>query len=406
MPYASPRIVLALSAWALLTPVVRSQAGPTTWFVGGSGPGHLPTIQSAIDSAAPGDIVLVEAGNFAPFVLDKGLAIVGRRPGAGSVGTLVSWYPSFAASRVEDLPVGQVAVLADMLIGELRVERCDATVVATGIQTTRTHLTDSDDVRFMEVNGPVRCDGGIGRLEITRVIDICGSVGQPWLYQFGVGLGSVLVTNSSLRGGPADTYGPPCFGVVYYVDAGPAIYVFDAQSVMVAGTAQNLIIGGPPVSGCITTYGAPGVLFGGAIVRTSGSTIGTSDPFIFPHPVTLQSGVHVVPPRDDPSLVLLGTPSPGAAVVLQVHGEPGDWVRVEIGRGPTVVPLAGSPVPRLVTPGRAFALGAIPLNGSIDMAVHMPLGASPGQVYWVQASAVEPSGQGRATNSVPIVVRR
>ena len=42
----------------------------------------------------------------------------------------------------------------------------------------------------------------------------------------------------------------------------------------------------------------------------------------------MQSGVHVVPPRDDPSLVLLGVPSPGAPVVLRVHGEPGDWVRV------------------------------------------------------------------------------
>lgn len=398
-----------LAAMVLATaPSLFAQAGPTTWHVGGAGPGNFAAIQEAIDAAAPGDVVLVEAGNYAPFVLDKGLTILGRRPGPGTVGTLVSWYPTFGTSRVHDIPSAETVVLADMNIGELEAQRVHGTLSLSGVWAWRTRLDTVADVRVEGHAGPITTDGPSGRVSIHRCVDAATSYGQPWLMQLGGPLEAVLVTCSSLAGGPSYSAGPPCFGAPWvYYDSGPALQVAP-HSLVVAGRTQDVLQGGPnAATGCIQTYGAPGVLFWGALARTSGVRIETSDPWQFPAPVTVgPHSVHEQPVRVDPTLVVSGTPTPGASLELRVHGEPLDWVRVEFGRGPAVVPIPGSPVPRLVTPGRAFSLGAIGAAGFTSLSVQIPNSASPGQVFWVQASAVDPGGHGRATNSLALVTRR
>lgn len=84
--------------------------------VGPSGSGASFTeIQPAIDAAQPGDTVLVAAGNYAPFVLDKALSVIG----AGSTSTSVV-APSIAgadtaAIEVRGLAQGSVATIAGML---------------------------------------------------------------------------------------------------------------------------------------------------------------------------------------------------------------------------------------------------------------------------------------------------
>jgi hypothetical protein len=216
-------------------------------------------------------------------------------------------------------------------------------------------------------------------------------------------LPTLLVTNPAVVGYNAAASGPPCFGGNHtYIDATP---VFNGISgtMIVAGRTSDFIRGGQDYGGCVYAYGAPGVAFNGASLRVSEVSIVSTIPG---NSSGVSSNVPVeVPLRADPTLRLIGTPQPGAAVTVAVDGEPGDVVRLEIGRGPANVVSPGSPVPRLVTPGRLIPLGTVPINGTIAVPLTIPGAALPGDIYWLQGSAVDPLGSGRRTNSLAIVVR-
>ncbi|MBM3977594.1 MAG: hypothetical protein FJ299_11465 [Planctomycetes bacterium] len=70
---------------ALAAPVGWIEA-QQTWIVDDTQPAALVTIQSAIDVAQPGDLVLVEAGSYPPFTLSKPLRIVAVGKGSVHVG--------------------------------------------------------------------------------------------------------------------------------------------------------------------------------------------------------------------------------------------------------------------------------------------------------------------------------
>lgn len=395
-----------LALIALSVAAFAPQHGSSTWTVGVPGTAQFTQIQPAINAAAPGDVILVGPGSFNPFLLDKGLTIVGAGNAPGPSATSIGLGYLQPSSRVMAVPAGQRVVLVDFVINQLRIESCVDTVALVGLLAGFVDVASSADLRLQRVDARIRAETDVGRIESAQCTRIETEWGWPVIsYGFPHDpVGSILVTNPRIIGGPAYGPSPPCFGAPYFfIDAGAALHVV-ANELIVAGTAQDYLVGGPNNQlFCYTTFGAPGVIVVGGTARTSGVHIATSDPSTFPMPVV--AAVHVQPPRDDPSLELLGTPRPGSALQLVVHGEPGDWARIELGRGPVVVPLPGSPVPRLISPGRAFSLGAIPTSGSASLPVQIPLGTEPGAVFWVQASAVDPSGQGRATNSIPIVVR-
>lgn len=92
---------LAVSFLALSVP---AQA---TWIVDPSGAGDFTEIRSAVAAAAPGDRVLVRAGTYAPFVLDRGIQVIGG-PNVEVRWTEVTF---FANIMVRDLPAGQTAVV-------------------------------------------------------------------------------------------------------------------------------------------------------------------------------------------------------------------------------------------------------------------------------------------------------
>src|SRR5262245_59482204 len=89
---------------------------PTTWTVSPpGGGGQFTTIQMAIDAAAAGDVVLVLAGTYSHFVLNKGLNVVGAGPALVTVSEAGS-PPAFLPVQVTGIPAGERALVAGMSV--------------------------------------------------------------------------------------------------------------------------------------------------------------------------------------------------------------------------------------------------------------------------------------------------
>jgi hypothetical protein len=78
-----------------------------------TGPGQtFPDIATAIAAAVPGDLVLVHAGTYAPFTLDRGVTIR-----AEPIGAAVDIYSSTASQNViAAVPAGQHGILQELVL--------------------------------------------------------------------------------------------------------------------------------------------------------------------------------------------------------------------------------------------------------------------------------------------------
>jgi hypothetical protein len=155
----------------LLLLALASPAAAEVHTVGPAGSGaDFTAIQAAIDASAPGDTVLVAAGDYAGFALAKPLLVLG----AGSGKTkLTSAYPVGTAVSVAGIPAGQVAVVAGMAFqpaagaffgNGLAVDATDGTVVLHDL------LSLDEDFGQLEANLVERLVGS--RLALT-------TTGQP-----------------------------------------------------------------------------------------------------------------------------------------------------------------------------------------------------------------------------------
>lgn len=129
----------------LVVPLLAaSLAAQTVHRVGASQP--FATIQDAIDAAAPGDIVAVDAGTYPAFTLNKGLTIRAEPTGAVvQAGTGTPWL-------VLDVPTGGHARLSGLELkgvtsqgpGVVSFEQCDVrgqSLVAHSLRITNGHVT-------------------------------------------------------------------------------------------------------------------------------------------------------------------------------------------------------------------------------------------------------------------------
>src|SRR5688572_32926121 len=81
-----------------------------TWIVDqAGGPGsHFTDIPPAIAAASPGDVLIIRAGLYSSYTLDKGLTLLGE-----SVATTKAKYTT-GGTWIQNLPAGQLAIVAHL----------------------------------------------------------------------------------------------------------------------------------------------------------------------------------------------------------------------------------------------------------------------------------------------------
>jgi hypothetical protein len=195
-----------LTQIALTTLVCTSSAWATTWIVddnGGAGV-QFTDIPPAIAAAQPGDVLLVAAGNYSAFILDKGLTIIGYSE------------PSVQGlAEVVGVQAGQRAALIGLRPTALHVDGCAGSVVLQDLlRLHRGTITNSNDVRLRTV-------------ELYPGWDVAAANGEPALVIAGA---RVEVVESFAYGNT----GTDCFGEPSAARGGAGITLGTSARVHVA----------------------------------------------------------------------------------------------------------------------------------------------------------------------------
>lgn len=420
---------LRRSGWfalLLLAPIARAN----TYMVDVAGTGQFTDIQPAIVASQPGDVLLVAAGTYGGFTLDKGLTVIGY--GVVRVSGSV---------HVVNIAAGERAALVRMRPNDVSVSGCFGTVLLE--ELTALHalvVSQSNDVRAARVAvdasvGPNSHSGADGaaldnaRLELvdsTVLADWGFDAGSPGYPNVGGTGGTGIVAGPSVRlhsvlsqvggnyGGNGNAY--PLMGG----DGGNGLRLSTPCEVFLAGPGAH-VSGGQPGIATYFVYdcqydGRGGCAIAGAgIVQHSGTLIlgGFTDQ-------SIHCGLGLPPPGYyepsfcgptelpavpvDPSLKLTGLVTAGGTVTLTVNGEPGAIAVIRIGRNPIVVQTAGVDIEQLTGANRMVTLGPIPASGSIARNVVVPASWLPGNMMFCQADVTGTGGLKR-TNSVPLIDR-
>jgi len=228
----------------------------------------------------------------------------------------------------------------------------------------------------------------------------CGfpPTGLPALLVHG---GEVHVAQTNITGGMGGNVFCADPGLCAAGDGGTGILLQSGARLIVSGSSQNFVNGGPPgVSTCGGPGGGPGpsiwLFSSDCEARVSGESLSGG--------IINQGGSVTTPSPGDPTLFALESPTPGGNFTLRVKGPAGATCDVILGRRPIIV---GTPVldeEQLTPVNRVFHLGVIPANGTVSL--NYPLSPS-----WPQGFSVvfqgrlTVSGSTVYTNSLPAIVQ-
>ena len=409
---------------ALTTALLAGSLSAATLTVGPGG--AFPQITDAIAAAQPGDVILVEPGNYDGFTLDKPLRILGTGPGVvvsgGPLSTLV----------VRDIGPGQEVVVAQL---ELRssiasidplpgasVEDCAGTVTLQGVHaiagTTFTGLQVVNCDRVLVVDSELWVEtlrAGLSSVG-SEVWLVNSSIAINWWSQPGAdgvsAQGSDLhVWRSTIRGGKA-------LPSIFDHTGGDGLSAEDS-TIQLYGGPEGGLFGGE--GGDPTTF-APGGAGGAALRLDAGSvariqatlplvggthvyTVGSAEPI-----QTDGSGSWSFDPTVFPTLVA-GVPfaAVGSSFQLEVTASPASSALAfaSLTTGPTLA-LAGVEGLGLLDPTAFAPLGSTVLDGTgvgtLGVAVP-PVPEFLGTVLYLQA--LEVAGAGLAITNpgvVPVVL--
>lgn len=356
----------------------------STITVDDDGPADFPTIAEAIAAAAPGDIVLVAAGNYGPFFLDRRLRILGAtgtaRPRVGGLSVLAS-AAGFVVAGLDfrDAAVQQVhahAILDDCSFGvfvesassaaltisacdQLEVSRCTATGM-TGIgvlpgqagrpgmliEISRVMLVDCavrGGAGYHPTGGGHQSGGDGGCAVVLRKFSSVSIIGVRYVVGGAAGLGScglgtcdsdgtagggVCAINSdlTLRGVPEDVIAGGNFWFEYGGDPGPPLQLIHSRAAVSGVTLElGAFLPGPQPP---------------LIVADFDSFIAQSNPA-------------------EPFLEIGGEDGPGAVRRIKLHGPVGASAVLFASPTPEPTALAGLAAPLWL--GLGASLVALPL---------------------------------------------
>lgn len=419
-------------ALGLTLALAASAARASTWIVDAAGgPGaDFTDLPPAIAAATPGDVLIVRAGGYSSFVLDKGLAIVAD-PGADVLGGIT----------VLDVTTFR-ALLANLACDALVIADCPRVVIAQGLTVRGSasgapahvvEVSNALDVRFQRLTVPGGFTGPTAlvgqdalfvtnaRVELVRSNlrgrdgrDTTNSPTRPHGgHAVSIGAGAdVHVALSTLRGGDGGDNPWTFLFPTYSGDGGDAVRLGTATSrLLLTGVPSDSITGGNnglgndcPYDGLMGT--AVHVMSSSATARVSGATFtgggwfcdGTLGPAL--------RGPVTQPALPDPTLEMLPpVTGAGASCTLVVHAAPGTDVRLRLGRRPIVEDLPASVEDRLVEQIRSWGLGIVPASGEVTFPFTLPSTSPTGALLAFQAFAVDPSAGTEFTASWPVVFR-
>ena len=306
---------------SLATSALTAQSTHT---VDAGGGGDFTEISAAVAAANAGDLLIVNAGNYNGFVLDKQLTIVGSHPDKPTVWGLTD-IVSPAGATLAGLSLTRVNVLgcADTLLFD--------EVVVTGGGSTDCltfKIDDSLDVRLdgcviYGKDGDFACESVGIHIERSHVVitDSLVEGGDGWGDTFDgydgrpgldVAAGAhVDLAATSVHGGTGGT--PDVIISGMGGDGAPAIAIEASATVILRGTNEHLIYGGPGGGGGFPGWSPPSV--------TGTGTLLWGGCVFFPAPshtldITLA----------DPSWPftrLTGESTPGGLLRVHAYGPPG-----------------------------------------------------------------------------------
>ncbi len=320
-------------------------AAQTTWVVTGG----LSGLQTAINNAAPGDILDVMPGFYWSVTCTKGIRIA-LRPGA-EVGSLSSPTVSM---QIASVPAQATCVVTGGKVFGISISQCAGTVVVDGVIVE--YFTANTPMAIQGCSGPVVFDGvnhhsgggalARGHIQIANCAQVSFTTCQPaymtvanssvsltdsFLSPFGVGMGlhqqsgNVTVNGGRITGAP----------VPWFVPMAPGIRL-DQGTLTLAGGA---IIEPSPVPGGPIAQ-APGILTTGGAIRRDPSVV------VLSLGITGPASINTTPV---PSLAVTHA---ATTMNVTVRGEPGS----------AVVTFAGLPIPAYATPwGEAWLLPTDPI---------------------------------------------
>lgn len=210
------RASLALCAVAALVSLTPLTAQRKTWIVDASGGTGFDfrEITPALHAAKPGDVIEVRRGTYNPFLVSKGVSIL------GSPGVIVRTSP-FYGMRAVDLPVGQSLVLQGLESatndGSLWVSNCAGSVLvqSVGVKFLRVERSTAVRVFHATLGGPFALDAVQVR-SATVEFDRCKIVGGAGGLRGATGVGidavssTISMSRCDVRGGvPAFFPTPP-----------------------------------------------------------------------------------------------------------------------------------------------------------------------------------------------------
>ena len=389
--------------------LLQSPAAATTYLVDvANGPGtDFTQITSAVAAASPGDTLLVMPGQYASFVLDKSLAIVGQGEPGNEART--------PTMTVQSLPAGSTTAIASLDATQVVLINSPGAMLLDDVRADTVSVSFCADVRFrrLEVTGGMQC--GNARVEVADSllegrdsIDTCTCCNWPHTPgPGGVGLslsgGETHLSRTSVRGGTGGSISCADTGICdgFGGAGGTGIALSNGARLSLSGSGNSFVQGGPGGNSVCASggNGLPGLALAfppGTEVRISGMTLAGQ---------VSGGGTWSSPDPADPTAFAIGPPAAGSLWTVRVAGPVGASVDVVLGRRPTL-----SPTPQLdLEPGcpvhRVFHLGAIPANGATSLNFPVPPSWPQGFSVVFQAVLTLPDSSVRYTNSLPAIVQ-
>lgn len=377
-------LVAALSSAALLSPVALAQ---TTWIVDDDGgPGvDFTTIVDAIEIAAPGDIIDVLPGLYARFTLRKGVTIIGAEPAPGAS------FPVriYGIVSVQQVPVGQLAVLASVELDEVDALLCEGTVLIESMDAEAVRVELCKDVRIQTATiwsseGPSIVVAN-SRLSLHRTT-VEGEYNQLFPGVLLEGDLTLVASQCRLRGHRGFD---PFVWPLGCTDGGPAIELL-GTGVEELHFIDTVVEGGDPGIGCMQ-----GRAFSGCTASTR--------IFATRSPISACAAADVTYVADRPSADFEATQSPGESVELALRLRPFVYTWLSMGAAPAVAPASGG-IPLLNTGDRRILLGVSDAAGGFLSTLEVP-SAMRGCVFLFQPSMVVSVGNEQFANPLALVVR-